>query len=68
MTISEVLGLDSDVISMQDIFVFEQHGIDENGRVRGIFRSTSVRPQFAQRLAIAGCQLPPSLFESRMEV
>ena len=68
MTVSEVMGMDSDTISMQDIFVFEQQGIDESGRVRGIFRSTGVRPQFAQRLAAAGCQLPPTLFQSRMEV
>jgi pilus assembly protein CpaF len=68
MTISEVLGMESDVISMQDIFVFDQQGIDESGRVRGVFRSTGARPQFAQRLAAAGCQLPRSLFESSMQV
>jgi pilus assembly protein CpaF len=68
MTISEVLGMESDVISMRDIFVFDQRGVDESGRVRGLFRSTGVRPQFAQRLMAAGCRLPPSLFESRMEV
>jgi pilus assembly protein CpaF len=53
---------------MQDIFVFDRQGSDESGRVRGLFRSTGIRPQFAQRLATAGYQLPPSLFESRMEV
>ncbi|MGE5055620.1 MAG: CpaF family protein [Acidobacteriota bacterium] len=68
MTISEVMGMESDVISMQDIFVFDQQGIDENGRVRGLFRSTGIRPRFAQRLATAGCQLPSSLFESMMQV
>ena len=68
MSISEVIGIESEVISMQDIFVFDQQSIDESGRVHGLFRSTGVRPQFAQRLATAGCHLPPSLFESRMEV
>ena len=68
MTISEVTGIKSDEISIQDIFVFDQQGIDKSGRVRGLFRGTGVRPQFAQRLATAGCQLRPSLFESRMEV
>ena len=68
MTISEVTGIESDEISIQDIFVFDQQGIDKSGRVRGLFRGTGVRPQFAQRLATAGCQLGPSLFESRMEV
>jgi pilus assembly protein CpaF len=68
MTISEVTGIQNEEISIQDIFVFDQQGIDEGGRVHGLFRGTGVRPQFAHRLATAGCQLPPSLFESRMEV
>jgi pilus assembly protein CpaF len=68
MTISEVTGIESDVISMQDIFVFDQRRIDESGRVRGFFRATGIRPQFAQRLAAAGCQLRSNLFESSMEV
>ena len=68
MTISEVIGMDSDVISMQDILVLNQQGIDETGRVRGVFCSTGVPLRFAQRLAAAGCQLPPCLFESRMEM
>jgi len=68
MTISEVTGIQSDEIFIQDIFVFDQQGIDEGGRVHGLFRGTGVRPQFAHRLATAGCQLLPSLFESSMEV
>jgi pilus assembly protein CpaF len=68
MTISEVTGMEGDVISMQDIFVFERVGIDENGRVRGAFRATGIRPKFADRLATAGCRLRAAIFESRMEV
>src|SRR5438067_4764598 len=68
ITISEVTGMEGDVISMQDIFVFERYGIDETGRVRGVFRATGIRPKFADRLATAGCRLRPALFESRMEV
>jgi pilus assembly protein CpaF len=68
MTISEVTGMEGDVICMQDIFVFERVGIDENGKVKGAFRATGIRPQFAERLATAGCRLRPALFESRMEV
>ena len=68
MTISEVTGMEGDVISMQDIFVFERVGIDENGKVRGAFRATGIRPKFAERLATAGCPLRPALFDSRMEV
>ena len=68
MTISEVTGLEGEVICMQDIFLFERVGIDENGKVRGAFRATGIRPKFAERLATAGCRLRAGLFESRMEV
>jgi pilus assembly protein CpaF len=68
LTISEITGLESDVVSMQDVFVFDRTGIDETGRVRGSFRSTGVRPRFAERLATAGCRLPAAIFDSRMEV
>jgi len=68
MTISEVTGIEGEVITMQEIFVFERHAIDESGKVRGEFRATGIRPRFADRLAIAGCRLRPALFESRMEV
>jgi pilus assembly protein CpaF len=68
MTISEVTGMEGDVISMQDIFIFERVGIDENGKVRGAFRATGIRPKFADRLATAGCRLRAALFDSRMEV
>jgi pilus assembly protein CpaF len=68
MTISEVTGMDTDVISMQDILVFDRRGPDESGKVHGLFRATGIRPQFAERLASAGCALRPSLFESQMEV
>jgi pilus assembly protein CpaF len=68
LTISEVTGMDGDMITMQDVFVFERTGIDESGKVRGVFRSTGLPPHFAERLATAGCRLSPALFESRMEV
>jgi pilus assembly protein CpaF len=68
MAISEVTGMDTDVISMQDIFVFDRRGPDESGKVHGTFRATGIRPQFADRLASAGCRLRPALFESQMEV
>jgi pilus assembly protein CpaF len=53
---------------MQDIFLFEKAGLDEAGRVRGTFKATGIRPQFAERLATAGARLRPALFDSRMEV
>jgi len=68
ITVSEVTGMEDGVIAMQDIFTFERSGIDEMGKVRGAFRATGVRPQFAERLATSGARLRPALFESRVEV
>jgi pilus assembly protein CpaF len=53
---------------MQDIFSFDRTGIDESGKVRGVFRATGMRPQFADRLATSGTRLRLALFESRTEV
>jgi pilus assembly protein CpaF len=68
ITISEITGMAEGSIAMQDIFIFERSGIDENGKVRGAFRATGVRPQFADRLATAGARLRPALFQSKSEV
>jgi pilus assembly protein CpaF len=68
ISISEVTGMDSESISMQDVFVFERRGIDESGKVRGTFRATGIRPLFADRLATAGARLRPALFESKTEI
>jgi pilus assembly protein CpaF len=68
ITISEINGMDGDIISLQDLFVFERRGMDENGRVRGTFTPSGIRPVFAERLAAAGYRLRPGLFETRMEV
>jgi pilus assembly protein CpaF len=68
LTISEVTGMEGDMIALQDIFIFERTGVDESGKVRGVFRSTGLPPHFAERLATAGCRLSPALFASRMEV
>jgi pilus assembly protein CpaF len=68
ITVSEITGMDGDLIAMQDIFEFERQSVDENGKVRGIFRATGARPQFADRLATAGARLRPALFETKVEV
>jgi pilus assembly protein CpaF len=68
LTVSEVTGMDDDMITLQDVFVFERTGTDESGKVRGVFRSTGIPSYFAERLATSGCRLSPTLFESRMEV
>src|SRR5690348_533219 len=66
--ISEITGMDENVISMQDIFTFVRKGIGPNGRVLGAFRPTGIRPKFLERLRVAGIVLPGALFESSMEV
>src|SRR5579862_7438367 len=68
ITVTEITGMMDDSIGMQDIFTFDRTGIDESGKVRGVFRATGVRPQFAERLATSGARLRPALFESRTEV
>jgi pilus assembly protein CpaF len=68
ITVSEVTGMEGDMISLRDVFLFDRSGIDESGKVRGVFRSTGIKPQFTERLATAGCRLSPAIFESRMEI
>jgi pilus assembly protein CpaF len=68
ITISEVTGMEGDVIGMQDIFVFERRAIDENGKVRGTFRATGIKPKFSERLQTGGFTLRAGLFDSRMEI
>jgi pilus assembly protein CpaF len=64
MSISEVTGLEGEMITMQEIFSFERKGLTETGKVRGAFRSSGIRPRFAERLAAAGYSLRMSLFEA----
>jgi pilus assembly protein CpaF len=65
-SITEVLGMEGDVIIMQDIFRFKQLGIDQNGRAFGQFEATGVRPTFVPRLEAAGIKLPSNLFQERV--
>jgi len=68
MAITEVLGMEGSVITTQDIFTFEQSGIDAEGRVHGAFQASGVRPHFAEKLSRSGIQLPAELFRYRKEV
>ena len=61
--VTEVVGMEEDVITTQDIFVFEQQGLDKDGRVRGFHRATGVRPRFSERLERAGVDLARDLFD-----
>jgi pilus assembly protein CpaF len=62
-SISEITGMEGDVITMQEIFKFEQQGIDAKGSVCGRFRATGIRPKCADRLAHTGLSLPMDMFE-----
>jgi pilus assembly protein CpaF len=61
--ISEITGMEQDVITMQDIFLFERTGISKDGKVTGRFRATGVRPKCAERLSTMGMGLPLDMFE-----
>jgi pilus assembly protein CpaF len=61
--ISELTGMEQDVITMQDIFLFERTGINPEGKVVGRFRATGVRPKCAEKLATNGIRLPIDMFE-----
>jgi pilus assembly protein CpaF len=66
MSITEVTGMEGAVITMQDLFVFERAGFDENNMVRGEFRSTGIRPHFTERLAAAGVQIGTDFLSESM--
>jgi pilus assembly protein CpaF len=65
-TITEVMGMEQEIIIMQDIFRYKQLGIDQNGRAFGQFEATGVRPTFVGRLEAAGIKLPTNLFQERI--
>jgi pilus assembly protein CpaF len=67
-TISEITGMEGDVITMQDIFVFEKMGVTQDGKVIGRFRATGVRPKACERLKASGVHLPADMFEGVTEV
>jgi len=60
--ITEITGMESDVVSMQDLFVFENQGVSSDGRVLGTFKSTGIRPKFAEKLKAVGFDLPSNMF------
>ena len=62
--ITEVQGMEGDVIVLQDLFVYEQRGIDSSGKCLGTFRSTGIRPRAIQKLEAAGITLPAVMFAS----
>ncbi len=64
MSISEVVGMEGNVITLQEIFTFRREGIDSEGKVRGRFEATGIRPKFAEQIAYSGIELPENLFRT----
>ena len=67
-SVSEITGMEENVISMQEIFTFNKKGIGPDGKVIGVFQPTRIRPRFLERLRLSGIVLPPALFERETEV
>ena len=65
-SITEIVGMEGDTIIMQEIFKFEQQGLDADGRSRGRFVCSGIRPTFMDRLEASGCSVPPDLFRQRV--
>jgi pilus assembly protein CpaF len=61
--IQELTGMEGDVVTSQDIFVFEQTGVADDGKVQGHFKATGIRPKFAHRLSVHGIELADELFD-----
>ena len=65
--IAEIVGMEGDTVSLQDIFIFEKLGIREDGKVIGTFHTTGIRPKFADRIETSGIKLPDAMFEPNFE-
>jgi pilus assembly protein CpaF len=68
VNISEITGMDENVISMQEIFTFVKKGIGPNGKVVGSFQPSRIRPRFLERIRVAGIELSQDLFERSLDV
>ena len=67
-SITEVTGMEGEIITIQDIFVFEKRGLSPEGKVLGRFAATGIRPKFYEKLLAAGIRLRPDLFDEVEEV
>jgi pilus assembly protein CpaF len=68
ISITEVTGMEGEIITLQDIFVFEKRGLSPEGKVLGRFAATGIRPKFWEKLLAAGIRLRPDLFDEVVEV
>jgi pilus assembly protein CpaF len=63
LSVSEITGMEGNVVTMQDVFVYKRTGMGENGQVLGQFTSTGIRPRFLEKLRLSGVELPPNTFD-----
>jgi pilus assembly protein CpaF len=68
MSIAEVVRAHEDQVELQEIFVFERTGVTDQGKVKGRFRGTGIRPKILERLRVSGINLPESVFGETMGV
>jgi pilus assembly protein CpaF len=66
MAVTEVQGMEGDIVTMQDIFRFVQEGINDHGKAYGYFEATGIRPTFMDRLKAAGAEVDLDMFERRV--
>ena len=62
--VSEITGMEGEIVAMQEIFLFRKRGIREDGEVLGEFVATGIRPKFTERFAVSGIQLSPAIFDN----
>ena len=63
VSVSEITGMEGDVVQMQELMKFQKMGVDDQGRVKGLFRSTGIRPRFLERIAELGFEIPGEIFD-----
>jgi pilus assembly protein CpaF len=63
ISIAEITGMEGNVVTMQDIFIYERQGVEEDGTVIGEFKATGIRPKFIDRLKLVGVNISPDAFE-----
>jgi pilus assembly protein CpaF len=68
VNVTEVTGMETDTVTLQDIFVFEKHGVSPTGRVLGRFAATGILPKLNEKLVAAGMRLPTEIFDEVVEV
>src|SRR5262245_15170378 len=67
-SITEVTGIETDIVTLQELFVFEKRGLSPSGKVLGRFAATGILPQFNEKLLATGIRLPTELFDEVVEI